>query len=149
MNTLSGDIFDIVKTHNSSYIIDYLDKQLRDKGIIFIDISLLNDYQHNEIIKKISELVQDIILTLCDDNITRIDLSYSLFLSNATDTNRYIITKCRNRNSSLVIVKTRYGFIFARGSDAMERIFDEILNDIKSDIIMAEVLAKICDNMRC
>lgn len=150
MCTPGGDIFDLVKAANSSYIIDYLDRELRNRDVVFIDVSLIDADHHDEIMMKISEVAQEMLLTSCDDDITRIDISFNILLGGTTDNERYTIMKCKNKNDILVIVKTRHGFIFARGGvDIAGRVLNEVLNTIKSDIMIAETLARLCNTNEC
>lgn len=150
MHTLDEDIFNIIRASSSSYIVDYLDRELRNKDVVFIDVSLVRTNYYNEFVRKISEAAQEMLLTLCEDDITRIDISFNVFLGGSNDGDRYTITKCRSENKMLVIVKTRYGFIFARGGvDVTEKVLGEVLNNIKSDIMIAEALAKLCSTKEC
>lgn len=150
MYTSGGDIFNLVRTGNSSYIIDYLDKELRNRDMVFIDISLVHAGYHDDVAEKISEVAQEMLLTSCNNDITRIDISFNVLLGGSADNERYTIMKCKNKNDTLIIVKTRYGFIFARGgADVVERVLNEVLNNIKSDIVTAETLVRLCNTTKC
>lgn len=150
MYTLGGDIFNLVKADNPSYIINYLYRELKNKDIVVIDTSSINIEHQDEIVRKISEVAQELLLTSCNNDITRIDISFNILLGGATDNERYTIMKCRNENNMLIVVKTRYGFIFAKGGvDTSEKVLNEVLSNIKSDIITAETLARLCNTTKC
>lgn len=138
------DIFNSINTFDTSSIINYINQQLKFNNIV--EFALPPTWVNNHDVRtKIADIIRDILLNSCNSEITKIDISFDLLLKGRADGDRYTVMKCLDGEETLIIVKSAHRYIIARGGqEIIKKILDDILDDIKINIIESETLIKLC-----
>jgi len=131
-------------TNDSSFLTTYIKKKLRHTKIFEIDLrsSFLD---RGETGKDINSYINEVFLSLCKSEITRITLSFNLLFGGVSESNKYIAMKCTDGFNIIMLIKTAEKLIFAKGDPEISRLMvDKLLENLKFDIIESETLIKLC-----
>jgi hypothetical protein len=131
-------------TNDSSFLTTYIKKKLRQTKIFEIDLrsSFLD---RGEAGKDINSYINEVFLSLCKSEITRITLSFNLLFGGVSESNKYIAMKCTDGFNIIMLIKTAEKLIFAKGDPEISRLMvDKLLENLKFDIIESETLIKLC-----
>jgi hypothetical protein len=131
-------------TNDSSFLTTYIKKKLRQTKIFEIDLrsSFLD---RGETGKDINSYINEVFLSLCKSEITRITLSFNLLFGGVSESNKYIAMKCTDGFNIIMLIKTAEKLIFAKGDPEISRLMvDKLLENLKFDIIESETLIKLC-----
>jgi hypothetical protein len=131
-------------TNDSSFLTTYIKKKLRQTKIFEIDLrsSFLD---RGEAGKDVNSYINEVFLSLCKSEITRITLSFNLLFGGVSESNKYIAMKCTDGFNIIMLIKTAEKLIFAKGDPEISRLMvDKLLENLKFDIIESETLIKLC-----
>jgi len=131
-------------TNDSSFLTTYIKKKLRQTKIFEIDLrsSFLDRGKTG---KDINSYINEVFLSLCKSEITRITLSFNLLFGGVSESNKYIAMKCTDGFNIIMLIKTAEKLIFAKGDPEISRLMvDKLLENLKFDIIESETLIKLC-----
>ncbi|MEM2200896.1 MAG: hypothetical protein QXH10_06075 [Ignisphaera sp.] len=138
------DTLDSTNTSDVSSIISYINQQLKFNNIVEFVLPPMWINNHG-ISTKIADAVKDMLLNSCNGEITKIDISFNLLFKGEADGDKYTIMKCLDGEEILVIVKSMHRYVIARGGqEVVKKILDDVLDDIKINIIESETLIKLC-----
>ncbi|MEM1644278.1 MAG: hypothetical protein QXL96_00170 [Ignisphaera sp.] len=138
--------FDPIDISDTSSIINYINQYLKFNNIV--EFVLPPPWINNHDIHiKIANAMNDILLNLCDGEITKINISFNLLFKGKADGGKYTIMKCVDDEEILIIIKSTNRYIVARGKQKIiSKILDDILDNIKMNIIESETLIKLCED---
>lgn len=140
------DASNSINISDTSSIINYIDQHLKFNKIIEFTLPpMWIDDRDTHI--KIDDAIKEILLNLCVGEITKIDISFNLLFKGKADGDKYTIMKCVDGEEILITIKSIRRYVVARGrQEIISKMLDDILDDIKVNIIESETLIKLCED---